>query len=378
MRVAMITDYSGAPDRVDGGVQAVTRYLVDALAKLEAVDLHVISFDYKRRSAVSSEATGYTTHTLPGSGLGTLTAFRRNQMALDACLGRLHPDVVHGQGAGHNGILASRSSFPSVVTVHGIMAEEAKFYVGLGKQLRHRLLAKWSDLYCIRRGRHTILISPYVADYFSTRLCGQQYLIPNPIAEEFFEVQRQEDATRILFAGRLYALKGVIELIRATATVAQHREINLVLAGSMEDHDYVAQLRMEAARLGITDRIAFRGLLSEVELRDELARAALLVLPSYQETAPMVIVEAMAAGVPVVATNVGGISRQIEHGVTGLLVNPGDVEALSRALLRLLSDDELRRSAGRAAKEAALDEYRAANVANRTVDVYRNVISKHA
>lgn len=374
LRVAMITDFAASTDRVDGGVQAVTRYLVDALVRHGGLELHLVGFDYGVGQSRSSTVEGYEKHVLRGSSGGALTAYYKDQRTLNHLLDRIRPGLVHGQGAGQNGILAVRSGLPSVITIHGILAEEANFYTGFAKRLRQRLLSLWSNHYCIRRGRHTILISPYVADYFEGRLAGHQYLIPNPIADEFFDVERADNGCRVLFAGRLYALKGVVDLVRATARLAGTYKFDVVLAGSLHDRNYVAQLREEADRLDIGDRVEFRGLLDEDELRRELGRSAALVLPSYQETAPLVISEAMAAGVPVIASDVGGVRYQVRHGETGFLITPGDVDGLAQRLGELLSDPARRASFGQAAKRLAASNHRATNVAARTIEVYRTVL----
>jgi glycosyltransferase involved in cell wall biosynthesis len=378
IRVAMVTDHAASGSKVDGGVQAVTKYLVDAFVRRDELDLHVIGFNYEIGSARVTKCEGYTLHTLPGASGGALTGYRKDQRTLNRALEGIQPDIVHGQGAGQNGIVASRSRFPSVITIHGIMAEEAKFYTGLAKRVRHQLLSKWSDRYCIRNGRHTILISPYVAQYFQERLAGQQYLIANPIADEFFDIVRCETGNRVLFAGRLYALKGVIDLVRATAKVARTQDIKLALAGSLHDREYVRQLQQEAAQLNLNDRVEFCGLLDEDELRKELARSSVLVLPSYQETAPLVIAEAMAAGLPVIASDVGGIRYQVRDGETGFLIKPGDVTTLAARLEELLAAPDQRKSFGETARRLAIDEYSANRVAARTLDVYRAVLYHHS
>jgi glycosyltransferase involved in cell wall biosynthesis len=370
----MITDHSDSTDRVDGGVQAVTKYLVDALIRFDDVEIHVLSFKYGIQDSWSSAANGYRRHVLAGARFGTLTGYWKDQQALNSYLDKINPTVVHAQGAGHNGILASRSRFPSVITIHGIMAEEAKFFSGRARRARHWLMSKVSEHYCISKAEHTILISPYVAEYFKNRLTGKQYLIPNPIADGFFTLTRRETAGRVLFAGRLVALKGVMDLIRATSKVAQSQKIDLILAGSLDDHRYVSQLKSAARRLGINDLVQFRGLLNEQELREELGRCAVLVLPSYQESAPMVIIEAMAAGIPVIASNVGGLPYQVKEGETGFLIKPGDVNALSERLIALLADRSMRDAFGKAAKNLATEEYRADRVARRTIDVYQQIV----
>ena len=254
------------------------------------------------------------------------------------------------------------------------MAEEAKHFATFGQRARHRLLNLLSEHYCIRKGQHTILISQYVADYFNGRIAGESHFIPNPIASDFFEIQRAEEPGRVLFAGRLVPLKGVLDLIKATATVAQRQSIELVLAGSLVDRRYVDQLRNEAKRLGIKDQVHFPGILDAESLRRELSRASMLVLPSYQETAPMVIQEAMAAGVPVIASRVGGTRYQVRDGETGFLFDARDVQSLTSRISELLANQAMRQSFGKAANDLAQKEYRADTVANRTIDVYRQVL----
>ncbi|MEX2123308.1 MAG: glycosyltransferase family 4 protein [Woeseia sp.] len=375
LRVAIITDHSDFNEKVDGGVQAVTKYMIDAFTRIPEVDLHVLSFKYGISEGRTSAGSGYTRHTLPGARFGTLTGFWKDQQTLNRFLERIQPAIVHGQGAGQNGIVAARSKYPSVITIHGIMSEEARFYSGFGKRARHRLLSRLSEHYCIRHGKHTILISPYVAEYFENRLAGEHYLIPNPIGDGFFAIERREKPGRVLFAGRVYALKGVTDLIRAAARVAQSQKIELVLAGSLDDRQYVGQLKRESENLGISNIVQFRGLLGEQELREELSYAAVLALPSYQETAPMVIVEAMAAGVPVVATDIGGVAYLVRNGKTGFLIPSGDVNTLSERLITLLSDESLRQSFGTEARSLATEEYRADSVARKTIDVYRQILS---
>jgi glycosyltransferase involved in cell wall biosynthesis len=95
-----------------------------------------------------------------------------------------------------------------------------------------------------------------------------------------------------------------------------------------------------------------------------------LVLASQQETSPMVIAEAMASGVPVVATRVGGIPYLVDDGRTGFLVGVGDVDALTARLSELLGDDAKRRAFGEAARARAAERFKPAAVAARVRDVY--------
>jgi glycosyltransferase involved in cell wall biosynthesis len=377
IRVAMITDFPVDEGVVDGGVQAVARNLVKALAQSGEVSIDVICFRYGADRVETLDRDGYRLHLLPGGRLGAVTAYRQDQRTLNRLLAELSPDVVHSQGVGHDGTVAARSGYPVVTTIHGIFAEEAKHLQGFQRRIRHKLLDWLSEHYCIRHARHTILISPYVAAHWGDKLSGDKYMIANPIATEFFDVQRNEEKGRVLFAGRLYQLKGVHDLVQAVGEIAGRTPVKLVLAGSTDDREYVNGLRAAADRLGVSDQIEFAGILNARQLLAEYARASVLVLPSYQETAPMVIQEAMACGVPVIATRVGGIRYQVDDGESGYLLKPGDVAGLSDRLFRLLSNDELRQKAGQNARSKANEAFRGVNVAKDTIDVYRRMLGEN-
>ena len=376
LRVAMVADHPEQDDKIDGGVQAVTSYLAGAMSKLPDVDLHVITYRYNIAEPRTIEANDYVRHDIPGRRFGTMTAYWRSQIQLNHLLRTLKPHIVHGQGVGHDGIVASRSPYPSVLTVHGILQEEASHFPTARRRARHRMQNWLSKHYCIRRARHTILISPYVADYWGGLLAGQRHLVPNPIAADFFEIRRDEEPGRIFFAGRIRSLKGVTDLVSAAGRLADRRHIRLILAGSTDDAPYVENVRELAGQAGLADQVEFTGILDSAALRAEFARAAVLVLPSYQETAPMVIQEAMAAGVPVIATRVGGIPYQIDDGESGYLFEPGDIDALAARLEQLLADQETREAFSARAKADAIERYRADNVARATVDVYRSIVDQ--
>jgi glycosyltransferase involved in cell wall biosynthesis len=106
---------------------------------------------------------------------------------------------------------------------------------------------------------------------------------------------------------------------------------------------------------------------------DEYRRAAVFVLPSAQETSPMVIAEAMAAGVPVVATRVGGVPYLVEDGRTGFFVEVGDIDGLAQRVGDLLGDERTRRSFAAAARSRA-EQFRTAAVAARVRTVYEEAV----
>lgn len=377
MRVAMLADHPGVNSTNDGGVQAVARRLCDAIAAMGDVELHVIRMRKGIQHATTVQGPGYVLHSLPIGRLGTATGFAHDQYHVDSTLDMIRPDLVHSQGAGYYGILAKRTCFPTVVTIHGIVTKEARFQHGPHLKVRTYLQGRMGDHYCVNNASHTILVSPYVAAHYGQRLKGHQYSIPNPVTRRFFDLQRtQNPSGKILFAGRITALKGVLDLVHAFGLLLRRLpELRLGLAGSMSDNRYVEKVRREILRLGLSSKVDFLGLLDEERLSTEMSQCDCLVLPSYQENAPMVVQEAMACGVPVVATNVGGLPYLVDEGSTGFLFAPGNIQRFSEILHILLSDNRLRNTLGDVARQKAIRNYDSSTVAHRTVEVYSKIIS---
>lgn len=145
-------------------------------------------------------------------------------------------------------------------------------------------------------------------------------------------------AGRLLFVGRLAAQKGVPVLLEALARARREEPgLSLALVG---DGPGRAALEAQARALGLGGAVSFLGYRSQSEVAVHLAEASALVLPSFAEGVPVVLMEAMAAGLPVVATQIAGIPELVENGVSGLLVPPGDEEALARAMLAVARSPE--------------------------------------
>ena len=171
----------------------------------------------------------------------------------------------------------------------------------------------------------------------------------------------------VLFLGRLTREKGVDELLQAFAGLrAQLPEVELVCAGAGE----LEAAQQLAARLGVEESVRFPGWIGPEERQAWLRRAAVLALPSHAEGSPMCLLEAMAAGVPVVATAVGGIPDVVRHGVNGLLVAPGDAAELERALRRLLRDPRLAAALGAAGREVVREHHAPERVLAQLEGVY--------
>ncbi|MCL3881774.1 glycosyltransferase [Marivita sp. GX14005] len=195
-----------------------------------------------------------------------------------------------------------------------------------------------SQLMCFTDARHW--------DRFHIVHCG--------VDPERYE-PRPRNGMTILFVGRLAPVKGLPILLEAVARLADsYPDLQLDIIGDGPDR---VALEAEVARRGLDERIAFLGYRSQSEVAEALAAADIFALPSFAEGVPVVLMEAMAAGLPVLATRIAGIPELVEDGVSGRLVAPGDENAFVDALKDLLGNAERRAAYGTAGRAKVLAEF---------------------
>lgn len=152
--------------------------------------------------------------------------------------------------------------------------------------------------------------------------------------------------TRLALIGRLHRQKGHSVLLEAVAIIINsNRRVHLYLAGDGPDEDL---LRQQASTLGIADSVTFSGVVDDVVAF--MADIDIVVLPSLWEGMPNVLLETMAAGRPIVATNLPGIEEMVQDGISAVLCEPGLARPLADAIMRLMDDPGMARSLARAAQ----------------------------
>lgn len=177
-----------------------------------------------------------------------------------------------------------------------------------------------------------------------------------------------DTSCRLLFVGRLDQVKGVVVLFDAVASmIAAGTPVTLTLVG---DGPQRAELEARARALEIAENVQFAGYCNQDEVQRHLAASDVFVLPSFAEGVPVSLMEAMARALPVVATNVGGVTELVRDGVNGLVVAPGDAAALEAALARLVSDADLRHRYGRAGRDAVRSDFDSMTEARRLVTLF--------
>jgi glycosyltransferase involved in cell wall biosynthesis len=187
------------------------------------------------------------------------------------------------------------------------------------------------------------------------RLCsaahhGKVLVIPCGVTPALYAAPAEEPTGRkLLFVGRLVPRKEVPVLIEALVRVrARGRDAELDLVGDGPERERLEAL---AASTGLRGAMRFLGMLDEAGVAGALHKADLLVVPSSSEGLPAVIMEALASGLPVVASEIDGIPELVRDGETGLLVPPCNPERLAEAIIRLLDDPALARRMGEAGRK---------------------------
>ena len=378
MHIAMVTVFPENPHRIDGGVAAVAGYLVDELNKHPDLKVTVIAPGGRVGQTTLEQWENVTVYRVGKRGLwrflpGTLYYIFTGKRRITSLLRQIHPDIVHFQGFT---FLATHCEQPSLLTLHGIAEEDAKWDNRWGVLRRPRQwLFRLTEAYARRRVSHVVLISEYTRRFLPAKNKIQKtWLIENPVPASFLNVERGFEPGRILCCARIRPLKNTLGTIKAFALIVrQSPHAQLRIAGAPEA-DYLEICKEYVIGNNLQDKVHFLGNISINEVQTELSKANCLVVPSFQENAPLTIAEAMAVGVPVVASNIGGIPEMIEDGKTGLLIDPYDIQNISDAVSKILSDEALARSMGQAAKETAKKRFTASLACEKTLRAYREIM----
>lgn len=179
---------------------------------------------------------------------------------------------------------------------------------------------------------------------------------------------KQGAGTELIFVGRLAAVKGLRVLLKAFAKAREGRpDLTLTLVGDGDDRAH-----LEGLAKPFGDAVTFRGYLSQEEVAEALARADVLVLPSFAEGLPVVLMESLAAKRAVICTQVAGVGELVEEGVSGFRVPPSDVDTLAARIGQLADDPDLRTRMGEAGCEKVRTDFNIAHEATKLAALFRN------
>lgn len=282
---------------------------------------------------------------------------------------------AHGYKATVTAALAirglKRGSVRLIKTEHGLL-EPPSTWRAIPSYLRLAANVAADTIACRAAADRVIYVSDDTRRV-RTRWCGRGEVIYNGITPPAIATtpSRPQGTAASPFTvgivGRLTAVKGHIFMFRALTKLP---DVHLKVCGNGPDEAF---LREAAQRMGIADRVDFAGFVSPIQ--DAMAMLDVLAIPSLHEGLPYTVLEAMAFGVPVVASRVGGLVEAIEDGVSGLLVPPRDPDALAAAIRRIQMNADEAESMRRRAKERVTSCFHADRMVERYLETYADVVS---
>lgn len=261
--------------------------------------------------------------------------------------------------------LARRRGVPVLLHLHG--SEMKDFYARQPPWLKRAIVRQLT-----RATRVAVLSESWRAFVAEIAPDANPVVVPNYVRVPERPARGTGRPVTLLFLGLLGRRKGIFDLLEAFARArALSPGIGLVVGGNGE----VEAATRLARELGLGDAVRFEGWVGPARKAELLDAADVYVLPSYNEGLPMSVLEAMAYGLPVVTTDVGGLPELVTDGVHGRLVRPGDVAALTDAILDLARDPQARLRMGGAARARVQDEYSRDAVLPRLAELYAHPVS---
>ncbi len=301
---------------------------------------------------------------------------------LRSLLSRENPDVIHAHHAftplSLRGIaVAKEENFPTVLTTHSIfLAHDSPLWDFFNQAFP--VLGWYID-----RADRIIAVSNAAKTFISHFTKKEVIVIPNGVDKKRFHPNWNKERLReglgieeehvILCVSRLSYRKGIHVLLSAMRILNEEMdEVRLIIVGEGEMGLF---LRTQAKLLGIENRISFMGYVPSQQLPKFFGTTDIFVLPSLAaEAFGIVLLEAMASGKPVVATNLGGIPEVVENSNCGILVDPGDEYALAEAIFSLLEDEGLRNELGKNGRKAVEERYSWDIIVEKIEKLYQEIL----
>lgn len=238
----------------------------------------------------------------------------------------------------------------------------------------------WVEWFSLRSATRVIVVSPSLVSYMRERGVATDKLVcvPNgvPSGNQVRRTRAIGEQLQLGMVALFRPRKGTEVLLEAVANaVSRGHHLRLRLIGGFETREYQQQIRNEIERLGLSQHVDLVGFTAEVD--KELAQLDVMVLPSlYGEGLPMVVLEAMAAGVPVIASRVEGASAAIEHRESGMLVEPGSVSQLADAIEEFATGEIDHAQLARHARLRHTKQFSDVAMARGVAAVYRDVLDE--
>jgi glycosyltransferase involved in cell wall biosynthesis len=263
-----------------------------------------------------------------------------------------------------------------LLTLHGVTWEEKKYLPKYKQPL-------WDFLYVkklnkiLKNLKYLVSINPYIKELIKNKTNATIFDIYNPVPNEFFKIEDRSQEKRMFYIGVISRRKNLLTLMKSLVLVKKEiKDFKLVVAGKIGNRDYFDEIMNYIKKNNLTDNIEYLGKITEEQKFQEFSKMSFLILPSFQETAPMVISEAFATGKPVVGSNICGIPYMLDNERNGLLVNPTDEKDISSKILYILENPEKTHSMGINGKKYAQKYHCLKTVVDKYRKAYEEIMAR--
>ncbi len=359
--------------------------LANELRKRSDLDFHIVTYTAQINKNIQISDNGIKFHILkyqiPFIKKGFPSIFRIDVLfwyfplvgRILNLLNDINPDIVHAHGTENcYSLVANRyKKCPSIISIQGIINDLVKFTPSF-----YFYLQKYVEKSSVKNGLNFGCRTDWDRSFVSsTNPEAKIFYLPEAIGRCFFDTVWEGVGTEsVTFIGSIMQRKGVTDLIKAFKLVNNkfpNTKLNLIGTG---DSDYIAKIKVLIIQLGLENNINWLGNLNSQQIAVLLQHTSVYVLPSYSDNSPNSLCEAMAVGVPTVAYSTGGISSLINNGVTGFLVDEGNIIELGNCIAKILSESEEQSRISFSAREVAIKRNDPVFVAEKYLDCYKELV----
>ena len=377
MDITLLLDYS--KKRTSGGPPGVAYDTIEGLKKnyrrVEKEDihfhimsstgttLHSIFEKYDTYSNLSFEYFRPIVPTAIFSDLNYLLHIKKGKKKIDL----IHSHSISGA------LVGVLRHIPTMLTLHGMIWREKKYYPGIYTKFSFDINIQRFK-YVSQRLKKLVAISPYVItevdQFLKTRIADTE-IIENPISDVFFEQEKREKEGLILYPGSIDRRKNQISLIKTLALLKKDNvKFHCVLPGPITDEGYLNELWEMIKKYQLEQDVTIPGPVPFEQLLRLYSEASIMIMTTLQETAPMVISEAMAMGTPVIASNISGIPYMVSAGKSGFLIDPNSPQEIADHTANLLGDHTLRKQFQEESRRIAASRWKSEVITNKLIDLY--------
>lgn len=335
MKVAICGGYPYKKEPIWGGVHAVLFNLNKGLKKYSNLNYNIITHTNKCEKDIEKIKNIYYLKD-PKIYIGTIN-YSFYPLKVNHFFKKHNYDLInaHTIDFAYNNL---KNVNKLIFTIHGINWEEMKYFTPIQKFL-------WKNVYIkqtkkvLKHVKYIISINNYVNKVIENKTNAMIININNPVQDKYFKIKDNSKENQLFYIGVINRRKNLYSLIKALVYVKREiSNFHLNIAGKVTDKKYFDNIQNFINKNNLKKNIQYLGIISEEEKIKQFSNMNVLILPSLQETAPMVISESFASGKPVITSNRCGMPSMINHGNNGLLFNPEDPIDIANKIIYLLNN----------------------------------------